>query len=165
MISTILAEYPWIIRVGLPMLAVAGFLVGWWLAGRPRLAWWLAALALVPIVLLVLLPDDREVAAGCVLGWTLSLGPEVLANVALFLPPVLLAGVASRKPLAAIGAGVGLSALIEAAQAMLPALGRSCTSDDWIANSAGALIGGALAAGALAVARRRGAARPGRGTA
>ncbi len=52
-----------------------------------------------------------------------------------------------------------------AAQAMLPALGRSCTSDDWIANSAGALIGGALAAGALAVARRRGAARPGRGTA
>ncbi|MCC9177270.1 VanZ family protein [Arthrobacter sp. zg-Y750] len=52
-------------------------------------------------------------------------------------------------------AGVGLSALIEAVQAFVPVLGRSCTATDWLANSAGALTGAVLAAAALWIHRAR----------
>ena len=73
----------------------------------------------------------------------------------LFGPLVLLAGIVTRRPWAMFLAGTALSALIEAVQALVPMLGRSCTATDWLANSAGALTGAVLAAAALWIHRAR----------
>lgn len=51
--------------------------------------------------------------------------------------------------------GTGLSVTIEATQAAVTSLGRSCDSNDWITNTMGAVIGAALGWGALPFARRR----------
>jgi VanZ family protein len=69
--------------------------------------------------------------------------------------PVLLAGVATRRPVLATLAGSGLSVVVEAVQAAVPAIGRSCDSGDWINNTIGAVIGGALAWLSLTAAARR----------
>lgn len=72
------------------------------------------------------------------------------------------AGRALLGAAAGLGAGVLLSALIETTQALVPAIGRSCSTGDWLANAVGAAIGGLLALAAVQLARasrRRAAAR------
>jgi hypothetical protein len=58
-------------------------------------------------------------------------GVELFANVALFVAPVLLAGVARGRPLVVLVAAGGLSVVMEAIQAIAPAIGRSCDTNDW----------------------------------
>ena len=109
---------------------------------------------MLPLALLTLMPQDRELFARCEVRWELPTltGPESLANILLLVVPVLLAGVATRRPLLAVLAGSGLSVVVEAVQAAVPAIGRSCDSGDWINNTIGAVIGGALAGLSLTVA-------------
>ena len=48
----------------------------------------------------------------------------------------------------------------EAVQALVPAIGRSCSTNDWLSNSIGAAIGAALAALALRLAGEPASAPP-----
>ncbi|MDN4162964.1 VanZ family protein [Nocardioides abyssi] len=156
MITTVLVEHPWLSPTALLVLVVLGPFVGAWLATRPRLAWAATALALVPVAVLTLVPVDRELFSRCEVDWSLpTIGRvELAANVVLFVAPALLAAVASRRPaLAVLGASV-LSAAVEAMQALVPALGRSCATNDWLSNTIGAVVGGLLGWLALSLVRR-----------
>jgi VanZ family protein len=73
--------------------------------------------------------------------------------VILFAPVVLLAGVATRRPLVAMLVASAASGGVEALQALAPVLGRSCSTNDWLSNTVGAALGGVLAAVALRLAR------------
>lgn len=156
MISTILVEHPWLSPTALIVLVVATPVAGRLLAGRPRPAWLLAGAALLPVALLTLTPVDRELFARCTVHWALPTPGrvELMANVVLFVAPVLLAGLATRRPVAVLLAASALSAGIEALQAAVPAIGRSCDTGDWLSNTIGAGIGAVLAVVALQVARR-----------
>ena len=69
--------------------------------------------------------------------------------------PALLFAVATRRVLLAFLAGTGLSIAIEAVQALVPAIGRSCDTTDWTSNTIGVAIGVALAWLALRWPARR----------
>lgn len=155
-ISTLLVQYPWFSPVVLALLVFVGPVAGRWLSWRPRIAWTLCGISLVPLVLLTLVPSGREIVERCTVAWALpTFGRvELMANVILFVPPVLLAAIASRRPLVAFLGGVVGSAAVELAQALLPALGRSCDTNDWLTNSIGAAIGALLAGAAIWAARR-----------
>jgi VanZ like family len=162
-ITNVLLEHRWLSPAALVLLLSVGPVVGRWLATRTRLAWWLTGLSLLPVALLTLVPVDRELFARCTVQWALPTPGrvELMANVVLFVAPVLLAGVATRRPVLALVVGSGTSALLEAGQAVLPVIGRSCDTDDWLSNTIGAVIGSALAAVALRRAPpRRDGARP-----
>nr|WP_281387175.1 VanZ family protein [Jiangella mangrovi] len=135
----------------LVVLVVLGPLAGAWLVRRPRVTRVLLGLSLVPVAMLTLVPTSRELDAGCAVEWSVpTLGAvELMANVVLFAPLVLLAGVLTRRPVAALLAASALSALIELVQALVPALGRSCSTNDWLSNTLGAVLGAALAGVAL----------------
>lgn len=132
--------------MALALLAVVGPFVGRWLAPRPRAAWVATGVALLPVAAFTLVPVDRELFARCEVAWSLpTVGRvELAANVVLFVAPALLASVATRRPLLVAVAGSLLSAAIEVAQAVVPALGRSCSTNDWLSNTFGAVIGAAL---------------------
>jgi hypothetical protein len=155
-ITTLLVAHPWFSPAVLAVLVLLGPPVGRWLLGRPRVAWTLFGVALLPVVLLTLVPTGREVFERCAVGWVLpTFGRvELMANVVLFVPPVLLAAVATRRPVLALLGGVAASAAIETVQALVPALGRSCDTNDWLSNTIGALLGAALAAAAIWLERR-----------
>ena len=154
-------DHPWLTSAGLALLLVAGPVVGALLACRRRLAWALAAAAMVPVALLTLVPVDRELFARCTVAWQLpSLGRvELMANVVLFVAPALLAGVASGRPLLVLLLLSGLSVTVEGLQALAPALGRSCDTSDWLSNTIGAVLGAGLAGAALHLARSAGRPR------
>ncbi|WP_370324920.1 VanZ family protein [Euzebya sp.] len=157
MITTFLVEHPWLTTAALGALIVIGPLVGYALVGRPRLAVWLGLASTLPVLALTLVPTDRDLAVGCAIEWALpTLGAvELMANVVLVVPAGLIFGVASRRPLrVALGASA-LSCLIELIQAVVPALGRSCSTGDWLANTIGAALGAGVAALVLVVRRRQ----------
>ena len=155
MITTILVEHPWLSPAALTVMLVVGPFLGAWLSGRPRLAWSLAALSLVPVALLTLVPVDRELYSRCEVAWVLpTVGRvELAANVVLFVAPALLVAVATRRAGLTLVAGSALSAAVEAFQALVPALGRSCSTNDWLSNSIGAVIGAGIGLLALRLAR------------
>ena len=157
MISTLLVAHPWFSPVVLAVLVLGGPVAGRWLYWRPRAAWTVFAASLLPIVLLTLVPTSREVLERCAVSWYLpTFGRvELMANVILFVPPVLLAAIASRRPLVAFLGGVAGSAAVELVQALTPALGRSCDTNDWLTNSIGAAIGAVLGGAAIWAARHR----------
>ncbi|MEV8377455.1 VanZ family protein [Kribbella sp. NPDC056861] len=70
-----------------------------------------------------------------------------LLNVLLFIPAAALITLASGRPADGIAAGIGMSAAVEAIQALIPTLGRSCQLHDLITNTLGAFVGVGLAAG------------------
>ncbi|MEO6570269.1 MAG: VanZ family protein [Ilumatobacteraceae bacterium] len=158
MLTDFLLHHRWIAPTVLAFLILLGPPMGSWLAGRPRVAWWLAASSLVPVALVTLVPQNRRLFSRCELTsdwyWPTPGRVELLANVVLFVAPVLLVTVATRRPLLALAAGAGLSAVIEAIQAAVPSLGRSCDRNDWITNTIGAAIGATLGWTALRLARR-----------
>jgi glycopeptide antibiotics resistance protein len=156
-ITTVLVEHPWITTVGLAAAVVLGPVVGHWLVGRPRLNRWLAVASLVPVAVLTLAPTRRYLDVGCAAEWSVpTLGAvELMANVVLFVPPVLLFGTAIGRPLLVLVGASATSATIELLQALVPALGRSCSTNDWLANTLGSLLGAGLAAAALAASRSR----------
>lgn len=147
MISTLLVEHPWVSPALLVLVVVAGGVAGPWLAARRRLTWALAAASTLPILALTLVPVDRELSARCTMQWALPTPGrvELMANVALFVAPVLLVGTATRRPVLALLAGTGASVLVEAVQALLPVIGRSCDTNDWLSNTIGAAVGAAVA--------------------
>ncbi|MEZ0166518.1 VanZ family protein [Kineococcus sp. LSe6-4] len=159
MLSTLLVAHPWVTPLVLVVVVVVGPFAGAWLVRHRRLAVVLTLLALVPVAILTLLPVDRELYARCVAEWALPTPARVesFANLLLFVPPVLLAGVATRRWLLVAALGSATSAAIELVQALVPALGRSCDTGDWLANSLGSVVGGVLAFLALRLARRRAA--------
>ena len=155
-ITRVLVEHPGLTPLALLACLVVGPPLAWWLAGRQRLAMVLAALSLIPVAALTLSRTSRPMTVTCVVdGGLLSpLGAiEPMANLVLFVGPVLLLAVATGRPLLALIVGSGLSALIELTQAYATTLGRSCSTGDWIANTEGALLGAAIASLAL-LARR-----------
>lgn len=161
-ITTFLVEHPWITTVGFVALVVLGPVAGHWLVGRPQLSTWLGVAALVPVAVLTLAPTSRSLDVGCAAEWGLPTfgAVELMANVVLFVPAVLLFGVATRRPLLVLLGASATSALIELFQAVVPALGRSCSTNDWLSNTLGAVLGAALAALAIATSRSRSRARP-----
>ncbi|MCA5894227.1 VanZ family protein [Isoptericola sp. NEAU-Y5] len=156
MISTLLVAHPWLTPAAFALLVLVGPRLGRWLAGRPRVAWALCGVSLLPVLALTLVPVDRELFERCAVQWAFpTFGRvEMFANVVLFVPPVLLAAVALRRPWAAFLAGSAASALVELVQALVPAIGRSCDTGDWLSNTTGALVGAALAWVALRLAVR-----------
>ncbi|WP_315092928.1 VanZ family protein [uncultured Cellulomonas sp.] len=94
--------------------------------------------------------------------WTLpTLGAvELMVNVILFAPVALLAGVLTRRPVAALLGASAASLVVEAVQAFVTVLGRSCSTDDWLSNTLGALLGALLAVAALRLARATGEPPP-----
>jgi VanZ family protein len=156
MISTLLAEYPWVARIGIVAVLISAPFVARWLCPRRRMAWAVVAVSATAITVLTLLPDGTRTVAGCELRFspTALLGVEPLANIVLFLPLTLTLTVLTGRPAPAFLAGLSLSLVIELMQWAVPAIGRSCTSTDWVANSLGAALGAALAALGLWRARR-----------
>jgi hypothetical protein len=113
-------------------------------------------LSVVPVVALTLVPTSGRAYAVCVVQFSLPTlaTVELLANVALFFPLVFFATLATRRPLLMLVAGVGLSAAIEALQAVVPAIGRACDTNDWIMNSIGTISAVLLARATFALANR-----------
>lgn len=158
MISTFIAGHQTLMAflVGAALVvcvALAAVLVRAGSRGR-RGAGALAALGLLGIVGLTLVPDTaRPADVRCNLDPIYFLRDH--ENMLLFLVPALFAVVALRRPLLVLAAGVGLSLAIEAVQAAVPAVGRRCDVDDWLANGIGTLVGVAVAAALVAVLDRR----------
>ncbi|NLA34793.1 MAG: VanZ family protein [Actinobacteria bacterium] len=159
MITTFLLEHKWITPTLLALIVVIGTPVTAALANNRRVLSGLTGLSLVPLAALTLIPQRRELFSRCEITaefWWPTIGRvELMANVVLFVAPTLLVAALWRSPARAFGAGVGLSLVIESVQAAVPALGRSCDSNDFITNSMGAAIGAVLGFVALRVAQRR----------
>lgn len=87
---------------------------------------------MLPVAALTLVPASRDLATGCTTERRFpTLGAvELMANVVLLVPPVLLLGVAVRRPSAVCLGAIVASGLIEVTQAFAPALGRSCSTSD-----------------------------------
>jgi len=158
-ITTVLVEHPWLSPTALVLLITLGPLVGRLVADRPGTAWLLTGLGALAVLVLTVLPADRRASERCEVAWTLpTVGRvELAANVVLFVAPALFASVATRRPVLVLTAASLLSALIETVQALVPAIGRSCSTNDWLSNTIGAAIGVSLAVIALRLAgpRRR----------
>jgi ElaB/YqjD/DUF883 family membrane-anchored ribosome-binding protein len=153
-ITTFLVEHPWLSPTALALLVILGPLVGRLVARRPGAAWLLTGLGTLPVVVLTMLPTDRRTFERCEVAWTLpTVGRvELAANVVLFVTPPLFAAVATRRPAVAFVAASVLTALIETVQALVPAIGRSCSTNDWLSNTIGAAIGVLLGVIALRLA-------------
>jgi len=161
-ITNALLDHAGLVPPALLLLAAGCVLVGSMLlrtrdAGRrPLLA--LLVLSLLPVLALTLVPAARARGDGpaCTVQFALpSLGSvELLANLALFVPPAFAATLLTRRPLLVLGGAVGASAVIETLQALLPALDRACDTNDWAMNTAGAGVGVLLALGTLILSRR-----------
>jgi hypothetical protein len=93
-------------------------------------------------------------------GFSVDGGNELL-NVLLFVPLVFFAAFATRRPVSVLGAGVGLSALIELVQTMTAR--GVCETQDLLNNAVGALVAAVAAAGLLALGNSPTSVRPGNG--
>lgn len=160
-ITDFLLEHAWLSPTALGLLVVVGPVVGGWLVSRPRLAWILMGASLIPVLALTLVPVDRELFARCTVQWALPTPGrvELMANLVLFVAPVMLAGVATRRPAMVLVSASGLAACLEAIQALVTAIGRSCDTNDWLCNTIGAVVGAMLAGVSLRLGRHLGARR------
>ncbi|WP_229052023.1 VanZ family protein [Aeromicrobium sp. Leaf350] len=156
MITTILVEHPWLTTAGLGLLVVAGPPLGVLLVRRRRTTQVLLAASLVAIALLTLTPSGSDLGVRCVAEWSWpALGRvELIANAILFVPAVALASLLTRRPVPTLLGASASSVLIEGVQALVTPLGRSCSTNDWLYNTLGALLGAAVAALALHLDRR-----------
>ncbi|UMO99373.1 VanZ family protein [Amycolatopsis sp. EV170708-02-1] len=148
MITNFLLDHSALVPVAILLVALVCAVLGHLFAGRRRVLWALAGVAMVPVFALTLVPTGRTIdEIVCTVQFSLpTLGSvELLANVALFLPPVCFAALASRRPVTMLAAGSALSAVIEALQAFVPAIGRACDTNDWLMNTLGALLAAGMA--------------------
>lgn len=158
MITNVLLDHSELVPVALFLVALLCAGTGYLLPTRPRILWALTGLSLIPVFALTLVPTRHPSdAVFCTVQFSLpTLGTvELLANVALFLPPVCFAALATRRPLAILAAGSGVSAVIEALQAVVPAIGRACDTNDWLMNTLGAVAGTLIALGTTWLVKRR----------
>ena len=126
-------------------------------SNRPWIAWSLFALSTLPVFALTLVPSGRsQERIFCTVQFSLPAWGtvELLANLALFCPPAFFAVLVTRRPLVVFALASGVSALIEGVQALVPAIGRACDTNDWTMNTVGALVGVLLASGTLAFQHR-----------
>jgi glycopeptide antibiotics resistance protein len=151
MITNFLLDNSALVPVALLLVAVLCVGVGYVvvrLRHAPRILWALVTLSAVPVLVLTLVPTSHpgEVVT-CAYQFEMpTVGSvELLANVALFFPPVFFATLATRRPLVTLAAAALVSAAIEAAQALIPAIDRACDTNDWAMNTAGALLAVLLA--------------------
>lgn len=84
--------------------------------------------------------------------FTPLLTQQGLMNIAMYIPLAFFAVALLRRPALIAASCIVLSATTELTQAVTPHLGRSCTSEDLVANSLGAVIGSAAA---VLIHRRR----------
>jgi hypothetical protein len=117
----------------------------------PRLAALLLPASLALILAATLSPTAHRLAGVGQCGTHLTTtggltSMQGLLNVLLFVPAAGMLTLASGRPADGIAAGIGLSAAVEAVQALIPQLGRSCQLHDLIANTLGAFAGVGLAA-------------------
>jgi glycopeptide antibiotics resistance protein len=162
MITNFLLDHSTLIPVTMAVIAVVCVVVGYLLLrARPRcghrVLWTLVGLSLLPVAALTLLPTLGRSFVFCVIQFSMPTlrSVELLANVALFFPPVFFATLATRKPLLTLATGTALSAAIEIIQGLLPAIGRSCDTNDWAMNTAGATVAAILASATMAFTRRK----------
>jgi len=157
MITNFLLDHSALVPVAL--LLVALVCVGVGLLVPRRVLWVLLGLSVLPVFALTLVPtfDSRVAYDACTVQFSVpGLGTvELLANVALFVPPVFFAVLVTRRPVWMLLAGSGLSAVIEGVQALVPAIGRACDTNDWMMNTIGAVIGVLLALGTMWIWSRR----------
>jgi glycopeptide antibiotics resistance protein len=158
-ISTFLVEHAPLVRIGFWVAVAAATLLAWVLH-RLRLRsvlLGLSAVAVVAVLVLTLLPDGaRPGGVTCTVQFSVPFqGIDTLANVAMLLPLVLFLGTATNRPLTILTGAVALSAVIEVVQALTPALGRRCDTDDWAMNAVGAVLGAVIALVICAIDRRR----------
>lgn len=157
-LSTLLVTVPWLAFAVLVAVIVVAPLAGLALVARPRTTAALLCAALVIVAGLTLYPEgERSAIVSCAVEWP-YLAPtavESTANILLFVPVSFLAGLRWRHPVLAIVGASALAAVVEIAQALVPAIGRACDTSDWITNTIGAVIGGLLALGTLSWHRRR----------
>ncbi|MFD2470656.1 VanZ family protein [Amycolatopsis silviterrae] len=126
---------------------------------RHLILWTLVMLSVVPVVALTLVPTPNRLDyVACAVQFSVPTltSVEPLANLALFFPPVFFAALATRRPVLMLAAGAGLSAGIEAVQALVPAIGRACDTNDWEMNTVGAILAVLLASGTIVLANRTG---------
>jgi hypothetical protein len=158
-ISTFLVEHALLVRVGF-WLAVVVALVAGWLLYRTRAQTTLVVLAgfgFVGALALTFLPEDeRSGGVSCTIQFSVPFqGLDTLANVAMLLPLALFLGLATRRPMFVLGGVSGMAVMIELVQALAPAMGRVCDTNDWFMNTTGALIGALSALGILVLDSRR----------
>ena len=165
MITDVLLEHAGLVPVALLAVALLCIGIGYLVlraGGSRRIAWILTALCVLPVLALTLVPASRNGDHPvCTVQFALpTLGSvELLANVALFLPPAFFAALATRRPLQVLLAATGASAAIEALQALAPGIGRACDTNDWLMNTLGIGVGVLLAGAVTALVRSR-APRP-----
>ena len=159
MISTFLVEHAPLVRIGFWAAVAAATLLAWVLhrLRLRRVLLGLSAVAVVAVLVLTLLPDGaRPGGVTCTVQFSVPFqGIDTLANVAMLLPLVLFLGAATGRPLTVLAGAVALSAGIEAVQALAPALGRRCDTNDWFMNTVGALLGAVIAVVICRLGRRR----------
>lgn len=162
MISTALVELRGLVLPVLLLVVAACVLGGGLLARSPRgarLLPVLAALAVVPVLLLTLAPTGDPASTGfCTVQLSVPRpgSVEAIANVVLMLPAALLAVLAGLRPSRVLVAGVALSAGIEAVQGAVGALGRACDTNDLAMNTIGVGLGVVLGWATRAIVRRSG---------
>src|SRR5687768_6803209 len=99
------------------LIALAAVAVGYLVLRNRRITWTLVVLSALPVLALTLVPAGvrmDEVLCAVQFAVPSPGSVELLANVALFFPPVFFATLATRRPLLMLAAGAGLSAAIEA---------------------------------------------------
>ncbi len=148
---------------GVVVGAVALGVGGWFTARR---FWWrpvpsvLAGISLGVVLGVTFsrtLPDWAGRDAFCHINAFSLRGDAELLNALLFVPLVFCAVLATRRPLAVLVSAVALSAAIEVVQ---PLTRRGlCETQDFLNNSAGAVVAAVLAAGVLAAWERSAVAR------
>jgi hypothetical protein len=148
MITDFLLLHPIRVWTALAIIAAICLGVGGWVLRHPvpgkRVAWVVSGLALLPIFGLTLMPVTRTLYAVCVVQFQLPTSlrvGDVLANLVLFVPVAWFATLASRRPFVILVVGSLVSASLEAVQAAIPAIGRSCDTNDWFNNTIGVAIG------------------------
>jgi len=160
-ISTLLASNPALVRVLVVVGALVCAAVGLTLyrAGRTRALSVLAIMGLAGVLALTLSPSDGPRYAFCTVQFSIPFaGIDTLANLVMTLPLALFSALrfgGRIRAFAVFAAVSGLVALIELIQGLIPAIGRSCDTDDWFMNTIGAAIGAGLAIAIMSTRRPR----------
>lgn len=141
MITNFLMDNAALAPAALALTAAICVGVGYLLRRAHRLTWALAGLSTLPVIALTLIPTSSKAYDLCTVQFALPTltRVELIANVALFFPLVFFTTLATHRPLMTLVAGTTLSATIETIQALVPAIGRACDTNDWAMNTVGSV--------------------------